>query len=208
MAKGKWPEAKHDGTAWGAEKDYEVSRGSKAGSDLGFKAVCLTLKLDWAELVNTVGFPSWFDGLNPCPFCFVPHAELHVYKGLTPLKTPHAAKTHEHYLQACNAAEIWKTLTAADITKIRPRLVYEKRKKQSRGRVMGSDMPEYGLMKGDRLEPTMLNPDTANFAPAQAPRQTKFWRPSSQTVTRWRNPLFQEGTVFFWSRVGWTGCTC
>jgi hypothetical protein len=72
MAQGIFPTERHDLTAWSEENEYEKAQGDRAGKDLGFKAVCLTLKLDWAELVNSVGLPGWRDGQNPCAFCFAP----------------------------------------------------------------------------------------------------------------------------------------
>jgi hypothetical protein len=110
---------------------------------------------------------------------------------------PHAPKTQKHYSAACANAEIWLTLTDRQILTIRPKLMYEKRQGHVRGRVLSRDLPALGLLKGDRLEPTAMYPDIANFTPEQAPRRTKFWRSANQTSARWRNPLFQEGTGMY-----------
>jgi hypothetical protein len=194
LANGQWPAKKHNLEGWDEEDTYEKVRSDYADTPLGFKAVCVSVKLDWAELVNSIGMTSWEHGTHPCPFCFCPKDELGHYKTMTPLAVPHAAKTSEHYDAACKAAEIRLNLSSVDILLIRPKLTMEKRKGQSRGRVLIVDVPTLGLKKGDRLEPSAGFPDICNFGPSQAPRATTFWRIAGQTMVRWRNPLFQEGT--------------
>ena len=193
MCAGIFPSCRHDGSAWVTPND--TARASYQGLSLGFKAVCLYVKTDWAELVHTLGFPSWQDSFNPCAFCFSPWEEMGSFRGFSALRMPHAPKTAAHYAAACTNAEVWVDLSSADIAKIRANLYYEKRSgHRFRGRVLSVDMDEHGLKKGDRLEPTHDFPDVGRFVPEQAPRRAKFWRSTEQTSTRWRNPIFDEGT--------------
>ena len=60
----------------------------------------------------------------------------------------------------------------------------------SRGRALRIDA--CGLSKGDRLEPTCGLPDVASFDTLQTPATVLFWRPTAETFTKHRNPLFDD----------------
>ena len=58
---------------------------------------------------------------------------------------------------------------------------------------MIADMPEWGLLKGDRLEPIPTMIDIGGFDGINMfPFSVCFWRRSLETVCRRRNPLFDE----------------
>ena len=199
MLRGTWPLQRHDGRAFGDGEDH-WSR--SAGQDLGFSAVCCCLKADWMEWVHTLGLPTWKDTNNPCPLCFATTETLHETRGFSPCGMPAPKKTMEHYEAACAACEIRTVLQPADVPLVRARLEYEKRQGQSRGRVLQEDLPQFGLLKGDRLAATVEHPNIASLAPEEAPRVVLWWRKSNETVTRFRNPLFRKGTGVTLDTVG------
>ena len=57
---------------------------------------------------------------------------------------------------------------------------------------MIADYVPLGLQKGDRLEPTPKMPLTDKFDSMARPIEACFWRPSKDTLTRHRNPLFSS----------------
>jgi hypothetical protein len=56
------------------------------------------------------------------------------------------------------------------------------------------DVPEAGLLQGDRLEPSDLLPNVADFDKLATPCTVMFWRPSAETHSRHRNLLFSATT--------------
>ena len=189
MLCGVYPSARHDGKPW---LDSDSGRAVFSGKALGFRAVGMFLKADWAELVHSFGFPSWNDSLAPCPMCFADKQQLYVFRGFGPTCMPYLGKTSDHYFASCNACEIKIMASAADIRRLRPKLEYEKRSGKVRGRALQQDFPDLGLLKGDRLTSTAAYPDIAQFDPEQGPRDTVWWRPAAETLTRVRNPLFED----------------
>ena len=57
------------------------------------------------------------------------------------------------------------------------------------------DLPKFGLMKGDRLEPSRSLPDIgAGFDNLNTfPVIVLFWRTRNETIAKHRNPLFDDG---------------
>ena len=64
----------------------------------------------------------------------------------------------------------------------------------SRGRALKVAVPELSLEAGDRLEPSAALADIADFEAMELPATVVFWRPSRETTTRHRNPLFGPST--------------
>ncbi len=60
--------------------------------------------------------------------------------------------------------------------------------------VFENDLPELGLQKGDRIEPSweMQNTADAHKQPTEYPMAIQFWRRSEETRARHRNPLFDS----------------
>lgn len=55
---------------------------------------------------------------------------------------------------------------------------------------MQQDLPELGLLRGDRVEPSGDLRDIGQLRLATPPLQATFWRRSCETAARHRNPLF------------------
>ena len=105
---------------------------------------------------------------------------------------PFQTKTAKKYDAGCNACacrgQIPDRLVHARVLGC---LWYGKRKGGGRGRVLRHDLPELGLLAGDRLEPLPALPDISAFDRMQAfPTELTFWHPASETIARHRNPLF------------------
>ena len=73
--------------------------------------------------------------------------------------------------------------------------VKRKETSASHGRGLRHDLPSFGLLKNDRLEPWEGMLDVAEFDSWDAfPRTVLFWRSSRQTSTKHRNPIFSATT--------------
>jgi hypothetical protein len=191
MLKGVYPHTRHDG---GPLTAADAGLADKIGLYLGFVAAALFIKADWAEWSHTLGLPSWSEILSPCPLCFATSHELDQCEGYSSAGMPKEEKTLVHYEVACAECEVVTVLDVAAITMIKPKLTYEKRQGQSRGRVLREDVPMFGLLKGDRLVMTKEYPDVAEFHSGQAPRRTLWWRSKNETLAKFRNPLFCKET--------------
>ena len=79
---------------------------------------------------------------------------------------------------------------------VRNTLYYDKRKQGSKGRALRRALIQFGLQKGDRLEPSRHMPDVAMYDdfdfenPSNFPLRVIFWRRGNETLTRKRCPLF------------------
>ena len=102
LGAGHHPARRHDNEAW---KDADLARSFYAAEPLGFRGVCLFLKGDWSEFVNSLGFPGWADRAAPCLFCKSGLDTLYETRGFTPTKTTAASKTLDDYLEACRLCE-------------------------------------------------------------------------------------------------------
>ena len=160
---------------------------------LGRSSLLLICKLRLGRNRAHHGFPMG-NVNSPCPMCFGQKDELYETRGYSPLTFPHAVKTLRHYEVACATCEVHKVLSASQIRHVRSRMVFEKRRGRHGGRVLVEDIPSLGLLKGDALCPTSQYPDIGSLCPEQAPRACVFWRPSANTITRYRNPLFAAST--------------
>ena len=187
----RYPSSRHDGQPW---RPTDQGRAALTGSSLGFSSCVLFLKGDWSEFANTVGFPNWSDQISPCPFCFADRHTWFDCEQLTALTPSHMPKDARSYEDACARCEIPLELDAAAIDRLRGRLVYVKTKK-AQGRYLSSPLPEYGLLQYDRLEPSRELLDIAAIdGPSASSARAVFWRQSSETSARHRNPLFSHET--------------
>ena len=64
MARGIYPSTRHDLLPL---EDGE--RSALANQRLLHRIAIVYIKADWSELSHSFGFPSWNDGLRPCPLC-------------------------------------------------------------------------------------------------------------------------------------------
>ena len=149
LAEGVHPRRRHDGTA------SDSSWVDLPGAPMGFKAVVVIIKGDWAEFCGSLGFPTWGSADHPCFKCVCTRDTIYVTRGLSALATPLAAKTMDTYLGACAGAEIViHPVPDALWRRVRVLLFYDVRLNGNRGRCLAGDIPEYGLETGDRLEPS------------------------------------------------------
>ena len=185
-AKGEYPASRHDGAC------LDAARQAFVGFRLPFNAVFLFVKADWMEFCTTLAFPAWSSSTHPCPVCWATRETMYSVRGLSALGCPCKPKTFDEYCAACSACEIEVALDERLWRRIRASLIYDTRKNNGRGRVLGCDIPEAGLSKGDRLEPSPFTPDIgASFnADETRPLRAVFWRRSKETLARHRNPLF------------------
>jgi hypothetical protein len=116
---------------------------------------------------------------------------MHDDHTFNPTSSPWPDFSHEKYDQAAAACETHVVLDAAGHRKVRVLLAYDVSQKGSRGRALTTNVPEYGLLAGDKLEPSRGVPDIGEgFDKATAPVETVWWRPSNETKTKHRNPIY------------------
>jgi len=72
---------------------------------LGCFGVLMFLKGDWAEYASTVGFPSWADGLRPCPMCNAHRQNFFTMYGLRAEHLPWRLNADDDYEHACARSE-------------------------------------------------------------------------------------------------------
>jgi hypothetical protein len=188
MRTGRYPTVRHDGTDFG---DGDEARKALAGTPLGFKAVCLFVKGDWMEYIQTLGLPSWATLNSPCPLCVTDNEHLFTLCGFSALSMPSPKKSLGHFLAGCTACERVVLVSSIPLQRrITAALEYDKRDKGNKGRALVSPIPELSLEIGDRLEPGPLLDDVAAFERGTPPFSVCFWRCSEETVAKHRNPLF------------------
>jgi hypothetical protein len=191
LATGTFPSAREDGSPW---PDAEESRASIGGQPLAC-GVCAVQQVrgDWAEFAHSLGFPSWRHKRYPCLWCACERESMFSWGQLEEDDSPWQLNTHADYEAACRRCEITVVVgTEAERAEIAGALFWDTRKYGSRGRALKRALPSYGLQAGDRLEPSAGLPDVGAFDSLGAPASVVFWRPSQETITRHRNPLFDD----------------
>ena len=186
---GRWPSFHYDETAWPDSLGWAQSL---AGVAFGFKVKALFIKLDWMENVSTMGFPSWSTLEDCCVSCACTQANWGATQGLSPISVPWPSKTIETYDRACKRCEVEVVVTGAVFPRLRGSMEFDRRAHGKRGRCMAVDFPELGLLRGDRLEPSLKTPTTCDFDTLAKPFKANFWRSSAETSARHRNPLMSQ----------------
>ena len=200
MASGRHPSERHDGSPF---RDSEAFRLAVAGSLLGFRILCIFLKSDIVEYSHSLGFPAHNDTIGPCPLCFATLADISFdCMALSPMGTGRPRKTPASYDLACRSCEVTCTVTSTTVDEMRHVIAYDKSKKGPGGRILQWDFPDKGLLRRDRLEPNRALPDIAAFETRECPFLATFWRKSSETSTRHRNPLFGPSTGLSANNIG------
>lgn len=190
MARGTYPTVRHDGGKW---TSGDPERKAKAGQAMVRKAAVVFLKGDWAEYAQTLGLPNWQDSMRPCFGCNVSPSQMYSIRGLSPVTSPWRDNLEQDYFESCSRCERFVTITAANHKRLLEVLAYDRRRGGGHGRCLTADVPEMGLAKGDRLEPSEQMPDPGQFDGAsQFPMVVVFWRPALETLARHRNPLFSS----------------
>ena len=186
LAAGEYPSERHDGMP------LDPDRMAFAGCALGFMAYVLFVKGDWMEFVATLGFPSWATLLHPCIRCCAVAGTMHELRNLSVFTMPWPEKLFGQYRAACASCEITVVLNEALWRRLRVALVQDRRVGGNRGRCLNADIAGTPLQRGDRLEPSPDVPDTGEGFDAAMPHRATFWRRASESVTRHRNPLFDD----------------
>lgn len=195
LALGRAPGTRHDGKPW-LRSDAERATLSNAQLALGISACLLHIKGDWMEMVTSFGFPSWNDKCHPCWACECEQPELYHLEQADCLSWPFRLKNQASYNQACLACErVVVVRTKADLNKIVATLAYDHSSSGPRGRALRAALPEFGLEKGDRVEPSEAVADVGEISDLALPVRLTFWRRSAETATRHRNPLFKDPKV-------------
>ena len=186
LAAGVYPELRHDYSPFG-DDDRRVAL---AGTKMRSPAALVQIKADWAEVVHSFGFPQWNSAMRPCPFCN--GSPLNLYdicraEGMAQL--PWRPNSAGEYDAACARCEIQVVLDRTGHRKISAYLALI----PTKGVLLTIDMPVYGLVKGDRLEPSIALFDVMAFDSLdQFPHPVTFWRVSRETNAKHRNPIFDE----------------
>ena len=192
LVSGMYPATRHDGP-W---EDGSVGKQFSC-QPLGFKAVPVLFKGDWAEFAGTLGFRSWAHHGHPCFRCFATGGPVGTIKqsaGLSAIEEPWATKTMTAYEQACSACEVKVQVNnRLDMNLVVGNLQYDKRRAGSCGRALIADVPRFRLCKGDRLEPSISVPDIAAVELCtDYPIELTFWRVANESLTRHRCPIFSR----------------
>lgn len=192
-AEGVWPCRRHDNLPW---RGCDADRQRKAGSSLGFRAALTHIKGDWAEMAISIGLPTWRDVAAPCPSCKCSSQNFLDFEGVGLASNRWGHADHGSYLKACSDCEIWCTLQDEAAKKLLcSALAFDKRAtgSGSRGLCVKWDLPQFGLRRGDRVEPNTLMGDVVEvFKLNTFPAQVLFWRRSAESRARHRNPLFDR----------------
>ena len=196
MAHGHHPTCRHDGSPFEPE-GFDIVRQSLKGTALGWVGCVVGIKCDLMEFVSTFALPAVSSATHCCPYCCVSKSQLADVSGLSPLGSGFAVKNFGDFEAACAECEIEVHVDRLQFVALRGSLVY---KDSARGRVVGQDFPLLGLRQFDRLEPTPSMPNTdavdAIDVSKEWPKGVRirlvFWRRSSETLVRHRNPLWSQ----------------
>ena len=192
---GRYPLQRHDGP-WPLDSPSLPL----AGRPLGYRAVPIIIKGDWSEFNTTLSFRAWNHRTHPCFKCWATgggDGSIHRHAGVSPVGFHLPLKTFDHLDAACAACEVHVCITTpAALSKLVRCLVYDRRKDGFRGRIMLMDMPEFNLLKNDRLEPSRAYPDIAAVdSSAVFPMSLTFWRTVPQGMCTHRNPLWSRRSM-------------
>ena len=187
------PAQRHDGQPWKAQ---DRARQARVGHPLRMRGVIIYFKGDWAEYNTTMGFPSWQDALRPCFECNAFQPTMYQFSRVTLFDQPWRENAQGDYEATRARCELHVRIgTRALLVKVSTHLRYDKRSGGPKGRCLIRDLPELGLLQDDRLEPTPELRDVGALEDMCTPCVATFWRPSLETVTRHRNPVFGNAWV-------------
>jgi hypothetical protein len=192
-ARGQYAAERYDGPWWSGSDDARMARASQP---FGFKLALMYIKGDWMELGVSIGLPTWADSLRPCFCCNAYFDNLFDTTGMTIDDFIWLINDDNAYFEAASKCEIIVALrNAEDMSSIVQFLRYDKRKQGSAGRALVRNIIVNGanLKANDRLEPSVELPDIGELENLEVfPVSIVFWRPQNETLTRHRNPLFDE----------------
>ena len=148
------------------------------------------------EFAVTLGLPPWKDAMRPCFDCSGFGSDMFETAGIRLDEIRWSINEDEDYYVACSRCEnLVELRSVADIESVERYLRYDTRQAGSKGRSLTRDVRVNGvqLREGDRLEPSDSLADVGALREiATFPTTIVFWRPSAETLTRHRNPLFDR----------------
>ncbi|CAK0815537.1 unnamed protein product [Prorocentrum cordatum] len=196
-AEGNRPDVRWGGSDWPGDSAYSV--GKREAGTLQHRYVLCQIKADWAEFCTSLGFPAWSSFHCPCFMCACRKAKMFDFNGIT-VENHNWGDRPLDYEAACRNCEVEVHVEDEDTR--RALLEHAKLKhKKKLGRVITQDAPHIGpgLLKGDRLVPSVGLHDAATFETQPTPFVAVFWRShfdNKNRKTDWihcRNPIFSEG---------------
>ena len=104
---------------------------------------------------------------------------------------PWRRKSPADYVSAWSACVTTVTVLSNRIRILRGRLRFNASKDGPRGRALEADIPELGLQRSDRLEPSRARPDVAVLNETECSVDLTFWRRRRETWVLRRNPLLE-----------------
>ena len=202
LANGRNPTARHDGTEFGLDEAPRAAVANQEFSKGGLiiKGACILLKGDLKELSSTWGLPDTSSHDAPCGLCCKSGQDFLNFRDFSPLAMPDPPKTFDVYNSACERCEIWTpVLDWRCFWQMRGSLKQDRREQGPRGRCLIVDMPELGLLKSDRLGPSVDLSDIyvidTYIRESYVPQSFLFWRRSEETHTRHRCILFNDAEL-------------
>lgn len=187
ISSGIFPETRHDAAPWRAS---DADRALMGGEKMQMRGAIVYIKGDWSEYASTMGFPAWNDGLRPCFECAAAKEDFYRSHGHGTDTLAWPSNHMNDYDEACKRCEINVCLDAAGKREVLRSLRYDKRDHGSRGRALTRNIPRFGLLADDRLEPSERLRDVGNLENLETPVRVTFWRCSQETLARHRNRLF------------------
>ena len=144
------PCTNHNGQPWPAGSRRAELAGQAFESQVVFALV--QIECDWAEFCHTIGFPTWKSVRTPCFLCHCCAESLYQFVGVSLVRLPWALVSFQDYNDACDICEIKVMLRdKRDHILIKSHLHYPKTKNNP-GRCLRADVPEFNLLRSDRLD--------------------------------------------------------
>jgi hypothetical protein len=179
---GIYPSTRHDREQFG-----EAWRMDLAGVALPLAGVLIYIKGDWAEFAHSLGFPTWKHNTFPCIMCRALKEQLYSFREFSSVSMPWALHDEDSYESACGECEVHISIDSPlKQRRVSAALEYSK---IGKGRALTIDLPDMGLMKLDRLEPTAKLIDVGDFEKLEVPTTVLFWRGVASTCAHHRNPI-------------------
>ena len=124
VADGAFPTLRHDNSDF---QEQDLSRMGIAGTKMRFKICLNQIRVDWAELCERFGFPTWQSVDPPCPCCNAFGDSMFRITGASALGMPRDCNTDEDVEAATCLCEITAVVMPAQHAPLVRLLAYDKR---------------------------------------------------------------------------------
>ncbi len=164
---------------------------------MAYRYILVQIKADWAEMAQTMGFPSWASKFAPCMMCATTSDNMFNYNNIS-LMSDMWGERETSYEEECASCEIRVEIVSE---KVRQLILikgglYTDPNRKAMGRLIANDVSELKLCAGDRIEPSSGLKDMYNFEFQKLPFTCVFWRErrdSRGRIASWvlrRHPIF------------------